>query len=114
LKGAPWLRYVTPPSIVPYSVMPFQVSGHFVTTKSSKLVHVAGCGGAVAEGAAFATAMSSADASVESTWAWPLPPAEFHKRVFPWRMKSSARRVSVVVRSEFAPRAGRESRRARA
>lgn len=21
-----------------------------------------------------------------STWAWPLPPAEFHKRVFPWRM----------------------------
>jgi pimeloyl-ACP methyl ester carboxylesterase len=21
-----------------------------------------------------------------STWAWPLPPAEFHKRIFPWRM----------------------------
>jgi haloalkane dehalogenase len=21
-----------------------------------------------------------------STWAWPLPPAEFHTRVFPWRM----------------------------
>ena len=23
---------------------------------------------------------------VMSTWAWPLPPAEFHNRVFPWRM----------------------------
>jgi pimeloyl-ACP methyl ester carboxylesterase len=23
---------------------------------------------------------------VMSTWAWPLPPAEFHTRVFPWRM----------------------------
>ena len=23
---------------------------------------------------------------VMSTWAWPLPPAEFHERVFPWRM----------------------------
>jgi pimeloyl-ACP methyl ester carboxylesterase len=21
-----------------------------------------------------------------STWAWPLPPAEFHTRLFPWRM----------------------------
>ena len=21
-----------------------------------------------------------------STWAWPLPPAEFHTRMFPWRM----------------------------
>ena len=21
-----------------------------------------------------------------STWAWPLPPAEFHRRLFPWRM----------------------------
>jgi pimeloyl-ACP methyl ester carboxylesterase len=24
--------------------------------------------------------------TVMSTWAWPLPPAEFHKRIFPWRM----------------------------
>jgi pimeloyl-ACP methyl ester carboxylesterase len=24
--------------------------------------------------------------TVMSTWAWPLPPAEFHTRVFPWRM----------------------------
>ncbi len=23
---------------------------------------------------------------VMSTWAWPLPPAEFHTRVFPWRL----------------------------
>ena len=23
---------------------------------------------------------------VMSTWAWPLPPAEFHTRIFPWRM----------------------------
>jgi pimeloyl-ACP methyl ester carboxylesterase len=23
---------------------------------------------------------------VMSTWAWPLPPAEFHTRMFPWRM----------------------------
>jgi amidase len=24
--------------------------------------------------------------TVMSTWAWPLPPAEFHTRIFPWRM----------------------------
>lgn len=23
---------------------------------------------------------------IMSTWAWPLPPAEFHNRIFPWRM----------------------------
>lgn len=23
---------------------------------------------------------------IMSTWAWPLPPAEFHTRIFPWRM----------------------------
>ena len=23
---------------------------------------------------------------VMSTWAWPMPPAEFHTRVFPWRL----------------------------
>src|SRR6267378_4826438 len=46
--------------------MPFQVSGQLVTTKSSRLVHVAGCDGAfaVAAGAAFVAMMSSADASV--------------------------------------------------
>jgi len=24
--------------------------------------------------------------TIMSTWAWPLPPAEFHRRIFPWRM----------------------------
>src|ERR1700733_5043890 len=24
--------------------------------------------------------------TVMSTWAWPMPPAEFHTRLFPWRM----------------------------
>jgi pimeloyl-ACP methyl ester carboxylesterase len=24
--------------------------------------------------------------TVMSTWAWPLPPADFHTRIFPWRM----------------------------
>lgn len=24
--------------------------------------------------------------TIMSTWAWPLPPAEFHTRIFPWRM----------------------------
>jgi pimeloyl-ACP methyl ester carboxylesterase len=24
--------------------------------------------------------------TVMSTWAWPMPPAEFHTRIFPWRM----------------------------
>src|SRR6266849_2384946 len=43
--------------------MPFQVSGQLVTTKSSRLPHVAGAF-AVAAGAAFVTMMSSADASV--------------------------------------------------
>jgi hypothetical protein len=46
--------------------MPLQVNGQPVTTKSSRLVHVAGSDGAfaVAAGAAFVAMMSSADASV--------------------------------------------------
>jgi hypothetical protein len=46
--------------------MPFQVSGQLVTTKSSRLVHVAGCDGAfaVAAGTAFVAMRSSADAFV--------------------------------------------------
>src|SRR5580704_3638661 len=46
--------------------MPFQLSGQAVTTKSSRLLHVAGCDRAfvVAAGTAFAAMMSSADASV--------------------------------------------------
>jgi pimeloyl-ACP methyl ester carboxylesterase len=35
-------------------------------------------------------AMSNSDRvralTIMSTWAWPLPPAEFHTRIFPWRM----------------------------
>src|SRR5260370_2305074 len=54
--------------------MPFQVNGQPVTTKPSRLVHVAGCDGAfvVTAGAAFVTVMSSADASV--TYAAPASP----------------------------------------
>src|ERR1700720_4985848 len=46
--------------------MPFQVSGQLVTTKSSKLLHVAGGEGAavLSAGAAFVAMMSPADASV--------------------------------------------------
>src|SRR5258708_316256 len=46
--------------------MAFQVSGQLVTTKSSRLLHVAGCDGAfvLAAGVAFVVMMSSADASV--------------------------------------------------
>src|SRR5277367_6630387 len=46
--------------------MPFQVNGQFVTTKSSKLVHVGGWDGAFAltAGGAFVATMSSADAWV--------------------------------------------------
>src|ERR1700722_7578146 len=43
--------------------MPFQVSGQAVTTKSSRLLHVAGAI-VVAAGTAFVTMMSSADAAV--------------------------------------------------
>jgi hypothetical protein len=55
LKGAPWLCHVT-----------YHVNGQLVTTKCSRLPHVAGCGGAfvVTAGAAFVIMMLSADASV--------------------------------------------------
>ncbi len=43
--------------------MPPQVSGQLVTTKSSKLLHVAGCEGGVAAGAALVAMVSAADAS---------------------------------------------------
>src|SRR3981081_2392562 len=54
--------------------MPFQVSGQFVTTKSSRLPHVAGGGGAfvVKAGAAFVAMVSSADAS--AAYATPTSP----------------------------------------
>jgi haloalkane dehalogenase len=31
--------------------------------------------------------------TVMSTWAWPTPPAEFHTRLFPWRMMHAAGRA---------------------
>lgn len=31
--------------------------------------------------------------TVMSTWAWPTPPAEFHTRLFPWRMMHAADRA---------------------
>jgi hypothetical protein len=42
LKGAPWLRHVTPPSSVPYTVMPFQVSGQFVTRRLRRSLRARG------------------------------------------------------------------------
>src|ERR1700720_131230 len=47
--------------------MPLQVSGQFVTTKSSKLVHIGGCDGAfaVAAGAALVAMKSSAAETCE-------------------------------------------------
>ena len=50
-NGAPWLCQPTPVSIAPYTVMPYQVSGHGVAMKSQKLVQVAGAAGALATGA---------------------------------------------------------------
>jgi hypothetical protein len=39
LKGAPWLRQVTPASMVPYTVTPFQISWQLVVKKSAGSVH---------------------------------------------------------------------------
>jgi pimeloyl-ACP methyl ester carboxylesterase len=43
-------------------------------------------GGPTGLGFAFANPGRVAALVVMSTWAWPLPPAEFHTRIFPWRM----------------------------
>jgi pimeloyl-ACP methyl ester carboxylesterase len=43
-------------------------------------------GGPTGLGAAFSNPDRVAALVVMSTWAWPLPPAEFHTRIFPWRM----------------------------
>ena len=61
-----------------------------------------------------------------STWAWPLPPAEFHTRIFPWRMMhapllgpyllgrhnalAGARRLSVRGRSRAISASARRRR----
>jgi pimeloyl-ACP methyl ester carboxylesterase len=43
-------------------------------------------GGPTGLGFAFSNPSRVAALVVMSTWAWPLPPAEFHTRIFPWRM----------------------------
>ena len=43
-------------------------------------------GGPTGLGFAFSNSNRVAALVVMSTWAWPLPPAEFHTRIFPWRM----------------------------
>jgi pimeloyl-ACP methyl ester carboxylesterase len=43
-------------------------------------------GGPTGLGFAFANRERVKALVVMSTWAWPLPPAEFHTRMFPWRL----------------------------
>jgi pimeloyl-ACP methyl ester carboxylesterase len=43
-------------------------------------------GGPTGLGFAFSNPGRAAALVLMSTWAWPLPPAEFHTRIFPWRM----------------------------
>ena len=43
-------------------------------------------GGPTGLGFAFSNPGRVTALVVMSTWAWPLPPAEFHTRIFPWRM----------------------------
>jgi haloalkane dehalogenase len=43
-------------------------------------------GGPTGLGFAFSNPDRVTALVVMSTWAWPLPPAEFHTRIFPWRM----------------------------
>ena len=43
-------------------------------------------GGPTGLGFAFSNPDRVTALVVMSTWAWPLPPAEFHARIFPWRM----------------------------
>lgn len=43
-------------------------------------------GGPTGLGFAFSNPARVTALVVMSTWAWPLPPAEFHTRIFPWRM----------------------------
>jgi len=79
-------------------------------------------GGPTGLGFAFANPERVRSLVLMSTWGWPLPPAEFHTRVFPWRTMHApligpyllgrhaalARRgvyLSVVDRARFAARA---------
>jgi haloalkane dehalogenase len=80
-------------------------------------------GGPTGLGFAFSNAARMRALVLMSTWGWPLPPADFHTRIFPWRTMHAplvapyllgrhnalaARGVylSVVDRQRFAARAG--------
>ncbi len=79
-------------------------------------------GGPTGLGFAFSNSSRVRALVLMSTWGWPLPPAEFHTRIFPWRMMHAplvgpyvlgrhnalAERgiyLSVVDRQRFASRA---------
>lgn len=79
-------------------------------------------GGPTGLGFAFSNAPRVRALVLMSTWGWPMPPAEFHTRIFPWRLMHAplvapyllghhnalARRgiyLSVVERQRFAARA---------
>jgi haloalkane dehalogenase len=79
-------------------------------------------GGRTGLGFVFSNPDRVAALVIMSTWAWPLPPAEFHTRIFPWRIlhaplvgryllgrhNALARRgiyLSVVDREKFRKRA---------
>ncbi|HUB14380.1 MAG TPA: alpha/beta fold hydrolase [Acetobacteraceae bacterium] len=79
-------------------------------------------GGPTGLGFAFSNPSRMRALVLMSTWGWPLPPAEFHTRIFPWRMMHApllgpyllgrhnalARRgvyLSVVDRTRFTARA---------
>jgi haloalkane dehalogenase len=79
-------------------------------------------GGPTGLGFAFSNIARVRALVLMSTWAWPLPPAQFHTRIFPWRMMHApllgpyllgrhaalARRgvyLSVVDRQRFVSRA---------
>jgi haloalkane dehalogenase len=59
---------------------------------------------------------------VMSTWAWPLPPAQFHTRIFPWRMMHApligpyllGRHNALTARGIYLSVVDREKFRARA
>ena len=59
---------------------------------------------------------------VMSTWAWPLPPAQFHTRIFPWRMMHApligpyllGRHNALAARGIYLSVVDREKFRARA
>ena len=47
-------------------------------------------GGPTGLGFAFSNAARVRALVLMSTWGWPLPPAEFHTRIFPWRTDACA------------------------